>query len=224
MKRLIFLILIILNVSAVIIFSQSFCPEDYTNWDKGYSDYDLGQYGSMTSSEFFYRSNGNFSYDIVMDWSTFVNENDFISNSALRKIFEMEAIYNVVPDIQGPYNCTVNVYYETDCSVTSNVYINLDRDFTIACCDDGINVTDDIIDFLENGVHYKVIKWSRSQYCGKKCCKRVYSCQRYFDGATWRTKVNSPTFVSVTNCDGSSNYIDCKSGEPIPCTGDCNHW
>ena len=126
--------------------------------------------------------------------------------------------------IQQWYSCTINVYYKTECNVRASVYLNLETEYTVECCDPGKSIDNDIISFVENGTNYKILQFSYGKPCGEKCCKRVYSCSRQTTGYSWYTVVSDPTFVSVTNCNNSSNYIDCYTGEPIPCEGDCEKW
>ena len=199
-------------------YAQNDCPPGISNWTTATVNLDFDDYGPGGSVDCQYNTDNNV-FSIVMDWSTFQNNSDFISDLALKKLLEEEAVRNLVPNYPAGYSCDIRVYFQSACKVKVKTVMRLDGEKQLECCTQGAELNQEIYQRLVEGeVHWcwDVYNW---QTCGYKCCARVYHCTRYYDNI-WEktlTTVSLPTTVSITSCDPVSGCTDCISGAPLPC-------
>jgi len=219
MKRLVLFLIVF-----VLFTEQSFpldCPPMGGNWQTGSSSYDFGQYGPGGEVSFSYRINSFFDLDLDINWSSYVNNSDYVPDGALRRILEIEAIKAAAlsAGTLTPHEKTVNTYSTKKCYATLKLVLEYYSDFSAHCCDAGMSLSDKYYEYFDGQQWRFLYNESSSVECGIKCCKKVYPVSIYWDNIreVWKANPGEPTSYSVTNCGGDTEYIDCITGNPIPC-------
>jgi hypothetical protein len=223
-NNLVILIMIFL-FSPFYLFSQIDCPGGSGQWNQHNIDYDFWQYGPGGNVDYQSRQGGSNIWQIKVDWSSFQNESDFVPDNAMKKILETKAVEATVPAIYGNYECDVYVYFTRQCFARVKLVLNLDKTLQVACSDQGVSLCQDVYNRTINGDQYYFYNIYKDVACGEKCCARVYHCTRVYDAISgkWETSVGTPTTTSISTCSGDSDYDDCLTGDPIPCTdGSCD--
>jgi hypothetical protein len=218
--------LVIFLISNIYLYSQIDCPTGQGTWTSSSTSVSMGVYGDGGSVNFQKRSNGN-NYEINIDWNSFQNDSDFMPDNALKKMLESEVVESVVGPYPAGYSCYVYVYFKRTCTAEVSMVLELDETGRLECCDEGAPIPNYYQKMIEGNYHY-FYKISKKVPCGEKCCRRVYFCQRVYDVIKERTitTVSNPTTESVTSCSGDSEFVDCETGEFIPCEdGSCDgYW
>lgn len=217
-----FTIVLILIMNCYVLLSQINCPENTSEpWSNSEVEYDMGQYGPGGNVDFQYRTlNGE--KQIKVDWTSFQNMSDFVPTDAMKKILEIEAVKALVPNLQGPYQIDIYVYYLKPCFARVKTAIHLTETNQKACCDDESIIGEDDIKEKDGDYYYNV---HQLVSCGYKCCARVYRATREYDdlNAEWYTSVTLLSTQTITSCSGNPNLIDCITLQPIPCIdGSCD--
>lgn len=222
--KLIPVIIFAILMGANNIFSQIDCPGG-SDWSSSSVTYNFGDYGPGGQANYQSKSSGGV-FQIKVDWTSYQNNSDFMSDNALKKVLETEAVRNVVPQYPWDYECDVYVYFVRECKVKVKLVLDLVMGAEVPCSDPGVTFCQSWYSRLVNGTQHSFYNIYQYINCGYKCCARIYHCTRYYDVILqqWRTSVGSPTTVSVTTCSGPSNFRDCLPPNAyLPCEdGTCD--
>ncbi len=202
--------------------AQIDCPSNTFGWTSDNESYHFGRYGGGGSVDYEYKQIASDDYQVKIDWSSLVNDDDVVSDDVLKKILERE-IVKWMDHSQQEGTFQVSVYYITECTATVKLVLELERETELHCCNEGMPV--DYYEYIDDQNDFHILYDIKKQItCGYKCCKRVYDCSRVYDDFydIWRSEINGVSTVSVTNCGGLTDYEDCKTGGNIPCEeGSC---
>jgi hypothetical protein len=197
------------------------CPPTGGTWQTGFTSYDFGQYGPGGEVSYSYRVNSPFDIDVDIDWDTYVNNSDFVPDEALKRILEIEAIKAAALSAGAgwEHTKTINIYSTKKCYATLKLVLEYYHDFSAHCCDSEMDMAEKYYEYFD-GTQWRYLSNEYSSVeCGVKCCKKVYPVIISWDNIreVWRANPQDPTSYSVTNCGGDTDYIDCITGNPIPC-------
>jgi hypothetical protein len=196
---------------------ESCFPDNIPIWNDGYHDFSL----DIFEGSYRVRVKEGTS-DLEFDWSTFENDSE-LSDGAMKALLEATWVLTLAPRTQHPFNFIMNVHNKVDCFATLRYVVKLDENQTVLCCDEGASIAEDIYlyhDGYENHWCYNV---SKSVKCGHKCCRRGYAIEYvWYDNLTppqYMPKIASVISEEMSSCGTSTEYLDCLTGEPLPCEG-----
>jgi hypothetical protein len=227
---ILFIVLCIITFKHELVHCQPDCPPNTSlqEWTNGHIDVVYRHFGDIGSVDYLSRTNGSGMIEISIDWTTLTNKMIGLSDKAIQEIVEYEILssFALCPGYDGFEGQTINtqiaIVYKTKCFVNTRCALKLDRELQIECCDDPETNPDF---FVHEGTHYIERKFPIE--CGFKCCQRIYTVTCYWDHIYYRWFTSlSPTFTKETypgaDCSGGSTFIDCLTGQPIPCQGNCD--
>ena len=223
-----FILTLALFLLIVNLYSQNIeCPPSNGEiWTSSDVVIGLGHFGdNLANVNFEYYWEDDFTASIKIDWTTFVNSSDFITDDIAKKILEQNAVNSLV-NVQGDWSGYITVYYETECKSVQKVAVDIETESEFLCCDEGGGqATEDWHVWLDNdGVTHKLLYHEKLVSCGYKCCARRYLVETEYNSVDekWQSYiVEEAVTLSITDCDCTETFYDCVTGDPVPCTGDC---
>lgn len=187
---------------------------------------DLGGYGTAEFKSI--RLPNSYIIDLKLDYNSFSfqNNTDFVSNSALKKILERDAVRKVLESSTYEFGIySINVYFITKCKKKVKRVIRADVVNSIICPENCTELTWDEINQVWLYPEYKYVECAEDF----KCCRRTYICNKIPSSSSQGYKILITSYPSssetVTDC---SSFSESDCGMPgqtlpivIPCEGDC---
>ncbi len=229
MKKIFLNIVMLLSMFSInnFLYAQSECPPDNGNpWSDGTGSYHISNYGYMGTVAYKYRDNGSGDKEVVIDWTTLNNTSQFISDEILKIMLEQDIVKSFMEHTNLALT-NVAVYHSKECKVDQSIVYNLTVSQEFDCCDvGGGQATNDWFKWLSEGntVTNRLYKETKQVTCGHKCCKRSYYIRSYYDNVyfRWSAEIESVLVTTISDCDCTTTYYDCSTGNVVPCTGDCD--
>lgn len=228
--QILFIMLFLITYKQELVHCQPDCPPNTLpqDWSNGHIDVVYRHFGKIGSVDYLSRTNGLGMIEISVDWTTLTNKMNGLSDKAIQEIVEYEILSSFAPcpghdGFEGQtINTQIAIVYKTKCFVNTKCALKLDAIQEVECCDDP-EINPKIYEYEDN----RYIEYSKQIECGFKCCQRIYTVTCYWDHIYYRWFTSlSPTFTKETypgsNCSGGSTFIDCLTGQPIPCQGNCD--
>lgn len=219
------LIAIVLCLQTGITYSQtpSFdCPPDFdiqewsTPANPNGAVLEPWPYRFWGSVKYYYQDDGS-KRSIIVDWSTLSNPSDFSDNTVKELLTFIMCREEGFLNSDGVKEIAFN--YKSDCKVDLSCKLKVDENQDVVCCDAGFEGDPGIYEI--NGIKYFEV--THPLNCGFKCCEKIYSYTCMYNDITHEYDVifNGTTNNTISDCDNSQTYYDCKTGLPKPCNASC---
>jgi len=168
------------------------------------------------SVQYYYQDDGS-KRSIIVDWSTLNNYSDFSDNTVKELLTFMMCRDDGFLNSDGVKEIAFN--YKSECKVDLSCKLKVDENQEVVCCDAGFEGDPGIYEV--NGTKYLNVTHPLS--CGFKCCEKTYSYTCIYNDLSGEYDIsfNGITNISITDCETSQTYYDCKTGLPKSCSGSC---
>lgn len=207
---------------------KSQCMGDETYTDIFYThEYKPGDVGKADIN--YKRKIFGTSVNIIIDWSTLNIQNNILLTEKIVKFNVENAIIKHNAALFFASNPSlssvdINVFFSKNCKSGIRIIFELERNAELACCN-FLDFDENLIEDFNTGSEIKkTFKQYKSMPCGTKCCLKSYTVNKVWNPIYSRFDYNwgSPTISTYSECTSNPIYLDCITGQPRPCTGDCN--
>jgi hypothetical protein len=228
-KNILKLIIILILFLAYQYSSKSDCPNqnDWTGQKWTFYCPSSMEEGEWGRAQYQYKDNGNGTYDIKIDWST------YIRYTTCYGITDEEAkpliYYSIIDDFMEA-NCETpgtilhfNFYVETPCTITKKCWIKVNEGTHVLCTDTGWPGPDP--SFYQDASFAWWYAVTKDIPCGTQCCETKYTaeCLTPSTGNHYKTwQVTSIIKSQYSPCTGSSS-TDCLFHQIENCQSSCGN-
>jgi len=180
-QKILFLLVILLNN----LFSIDCTTDNGKQWTNVVISTMINEYsfsGKVNSSV---RNNQDNTFDVIIDWSTLINESGgFLSDEEIKKFLIAEGFVYVTntwvypnphPNPEVYKEIFIRIHYKTTCYSDVRVALEVQQTYTVDCCDEEtkVELLSKIVNIDVNGYLKKIIHTHKIVACGEKCCTKT---------------------------------------------------